>query len=45
MHVLKENYEEFERFNLIKDNLLYNENYKKLGQVCEVCGSSHGFLK
>ncbi len=31
IHVLRENNEEFERFSLIKDNLLYNETYKKLG--------------
>jgi hypothetical protein len=43
--VLIEYPEDFERYCLIRDNLLYNQNYKNLGKVCEICQSSHSFMR
>jgi hypothetical protein len=39
-----ENYDELQRYQLIKDNIIFNASYKKLGEICEVCKWTHSFL-
>ncbi|CAD8147087.1 unnamed protein product [Paramecium octaurelia] len=43
--ILQENNEEFEKYCLAKDNLLFNSNYKGFGQICEICGWTHRFIQ
>ena len=37
MKVIKENPEELERFSMMKDNMVFNSNYKSFGSICEIC--------
>ncbi|CAD8066524.1 unnamed protein product [Paramecium primaurelia] len=43
--ILQENNDEFEKYCLAKDNLLFNSNYKAFGQICEICGWTHRFIQ
>ncbi|CAD8096304.1 unnamed protein product [Paramecium sonneborni] len=43
--ILQENNDEFQKYCLAKDNLLFNTNYKAFGQICEICGWTHRFIQ
>ncbi|CAD8147818.1 unnamed protein product [Paramecium pentaurelia] len=43
--ILQENSEEFEKYSMAKDNLIFNSNYKGFGQICEICGWTHRFIQ
>ena len=45
MKVIKENPEELERFSMMKDNMVFNSNYKSFGSICEICKWIHNFSK
>ena len=36
---------DFEKYNLMKENLIFNPWYKKVIDVCAICLSTHNFLK
>ncbi|CAD8114518.1 unnamed protein product [Paramecium sonneborni] len=43
--ILQDNNEEFEKYSMAKDNLIFNRNYKAFGQICEICGWTHRFIQ
>ncbi|CAD8171955.1 unnamed protein product [Paramecium octaurelia] len=43
--IIQEKSEEFQKYSMVKDNLLFNSNYKAFSQICEICGWTHRFIQ
>ncbi|CAD8101966.1 unnamed protein product [Paramecium sonneborni] len=43
--VLSDHQEDLEKIKMLQDNLIFNENYKTFGNVCEVCEWTHSIEK
>lgn len=41
IEVIQNHQEDCERFLMLRDNLLFNENFRTFGQICEVCEWTH----
>jgi hypothetical protein len=42
--VVKENGESLEKFAMLKENLMFNENFKFSGHICDICHWTHHYL-
>ncbi|CAD8115895.1 unnamed protein product [Paramecium primaurelia] len=43
--ILGDHQEDLEKIKMLQDNLIFNENYKTFGNVCEVCEWTHSIEK
>lgn len=43
--VIKESPDSREKFQMVRDNLRFNENFKFSGSTCEICFWTHDYLK
>ena len=45
IEILKEKPEDFEKFNVIKDNIQFNNGFRLVHNYCQICGSSHEMFR